>query len=199
VDGRTRATVAAMAVALVALAGCANHADPILAPGPAEIVTARLDCLAGGVADGMGGPGMEGPAPGPAPTAARPAPATGTVPVEFEPVQVVEWSPTVILVPAPQPPTGTPGASFPHGTVLEVVLTGDLTPLLAALSRPSATRRAAVCPAMGQIKPLIYLVDASGRSIRPQWPKGSCGFLLDGASASLDGLTEVSSRTLGGP
>lgn len=78
-------------------------------------------------------------------------------------------------------------------TVVEAELRGDLGPLLAALARPSRQPAPGeACPAMMQLRPEIYLVDADGRAVRAHWPTTGCGFLLDdGAPGLLDALDVV--------
>jgi hypothetical protein len=81
--------------------------------------------------------------------------------------------------------------------VREVTLSGDLGPLLAALSRASEAPRAdQACIAMFEFKPQIYLVDARGRAVRPSWPVDACGFLHDDARPALAGLSETGSTEL---
>lgn len=142
----------------------------------------------------------------------RPGPAPGTVPPDFEPVAVVECrAPFTEMLQEPAPPTLVPrvddldaGESAPDGlgvagepdvvqrlTVEEVRLTGDLDPLLAALDRDSAPPSKGACMAMMEMKPVIFLVDDAGRAVWPQWPIDGCGFLLEGAAATLEGLTEA--------
>lgn len=78
-------------------------------------------------------------------------------------------------------------------TVVEAELRGDLGPLLAALARPSRQPAPGeACPAMMQLRPEIYLVDADGRAVRAHWPTTGCGFVLDdGAPGLLDALDVV--------
>jgi hypothetical protein len=179
---RSRVAAVAVAAAMMTAAGCTGPgAAPEATPPTADISASGPDCLADEVLTGMG---VAAPT---TPTRRRPAPSSGSVPVGFTAVQVVECRP---LLPGGAPPTRGALSSV----VLEVVLTGDLTPLLAALSRPSDAPIAdGACPAMFQLKPQIYLVDAAGRAVRPQWPLDRCGFLQDGALAALSGLSEVSS------
>jgi hypothetical protein len=106
-------------------------------------------------------------------------------------------------VPVPLPgdgltvPGGDPPPAPAHdggGTVREVTLEGDLAPLLTALARRSdRVPPDQACPAMFEVKPQIYLVDAQGRAVRPQWPVTGCGFLQDGAAELLSELRETSS------
>ncbi|MFH5822252.1 hypothetical protein [Georgenia sp. AZ-5] len=167
------------------------------------------DCLADEVLSGlMGGVPVR---------TGRVAPEAGAVPREFEPVTVVACRLDVgeplaePETPEPRPlasgydPSqaepavpggGTDAGTWLSVTVEEVTLTGDLEPLLEALSRPSELiPDGLACPAIMETKPEIYLVDAGGRAVRPQWPVTACGFLHDGAAETLSALQEVSSTT----
>jgi hypothetical protein len=179
VDLRRRGTAAVVALAIVAItAGCIGQRATSPTPPQTAVIVAGPDCLADEVLAGIM-PGIP-----PASATPRPAPAAGSVPAGFAPVEVVEC----------RSATGVPRDPAEPATVLEVVLTGDLGPLLAALARPSDPVPADIaCPAMYEFKPQIYLVDAAGRAVRPQWPVNACGFLQEGAAATLLGLSEVSS------
>ena len=201
---RRAARGALVLAATVLAAACAGSAAP--AYPPAEIAAGGPDCLADEVVDGMVGAG-----PG---SGARPAPAAGAVPPDFVPVGVVQCLPGPLTLlpsePVPQPDLleGPAARDRDRGAtpepprtlrVTERTLTGDLGPLLAALSRPSEEpRRDQPCPAMWESRPQIYLVDSAGRAVRARWPVTSCGFLHEGAAAALDGLQESAStvRTL---
>ncbi|RYV50624.1 hypothetical protein [Pengzhenrongella frigida] len=188
--GRDAVAAVVAAVLIFVVGACAEpRAGRPASPGPAEIAVGGADCLADEVLAALPvtastGAGSE-----------RPAPAAGAVPRGFEPVQVVECrAPEMVLVGPTASTTATP---VPPVTVVEVVLTGDLGPLLAALSRTSdPVPTDLACPPMVEFQPQIYLVDAQGRAVRPRWPVDACGFLHDGATAALAGLSEVSSREL---
>lgn len=186
--------VGALAVLLV-LAGCAGSAPPGGEPtaggpspspsdarttpavtatpvGPAEVVDAagcvvREAVAAFGTATGEG-----------LPAASR----AGTVPDGFVPVAAVECRLPV-----------TPEGGDPEATALDVVrLEGDLAPLRAQLERPDVPEEPdQACIAMFEAVPVLYLVDGDGRAVRVAWPTDACGFLLDGARASVEALTEV--------
>ncbi len=206
------------------LAGCADSAaDP---PPAAEIAVDGPDCLADEVLAAMvgGGPGGGGrpapaagavppgfepvavvqclagplvlrhPEPVPVPYPPDRAPAGG--PADVSGLGSAEGSADPVDAPTPDPRDGPRPARE-----IERTLTGDLGPLLAALSRPSGTPGPdEICAAMAEVQPQLYLVDAGGRAIRPRWPTTACGFLHEGAAGALDGLRESSSavRTLPG-
>lgn len=92
-------------------------------------------------------------------------------------------------LPAAPEPVPAPGSV----TVVEAELRGDLGPLLAALARPSQQPAPGeVCPAVMQMRPVVYLVDGDGRAVLARWPTTGCGFLIDdGAPGLLDALELV--------
>ncbi len=110
--------------------------------------------------------------------------------VPEDPASAPEHTGVVPNDPAPDATPTVPTAI----TVTLVERRGDLGPLLRALSRPSEPARAdQACMAMWESRPVIYLLDAEGRAVRAQWPTTSCGFLLDGATASLAAIPTVGS------
>jgi len=204
-DRRRPFRLAVAVAGLLGLAACGTQSAPVdpgatdpatTTPASAEVVEAGPDCLADDVVASMSLlPHDTG----------RPGPAPGTVPPDFEPAAVVECRvPFAELLQEPAPPTLVPrvddlDAVDPDGepdvvqrlTVEEVTLTGDLGPLLAVLARDSAPPSKGACMAMMEMKPVIFLVDSEGRAVWPQWPVDGCGFLRDGAAATLEGLTET--------
>lgn len=178
-------TGAALAVAVAVVVGaCAAPVEVRPLPGVAEIAAGGPDCLADEVLAAL--PFAVQPSPG----SARPAPAAGTVPPGFEPVRVVECRAPGMTTDA----TSSAGTGTADVIVEEVVLTGDLGPLLAALARSSDPVPADLaCPPMYEYQPQLYLIDAAGRAVRPAWPVDRCGFLHDGATAALTDLTELGS------
>src|SRR5690625_4646734 len=194
-----------------ALAACGTQSAPITPgattePGsapptpPAEIVESGANCLVDAVVDGLTGmPPQDTGNPGPAP---------GVVPPGFEPVEVVACRTPLIdsltepsaheLVPRLDDPDPEAIVEVPEPgddhlrrlTVEEVSLGGDLTPLLDALARESEPPTDGACMAMYEVKPVIFLVDAAGRPVRPQWPVNECGCLHAGAAETLAQLTE---------
>lgn len=214
-DGRTRDRAprgpdrwvrAAAAVAVVGgLAACGTQAAP-LAPGagdppaipPAEVAASGPDCLADDVVTSLTGMSQD---------SGHAGPATGSVPPDFAPVDVVQCRVSWADLLEPERPTLAPhlDGSDPEAvtdvpepgddhleqlTVEEVTLTGDLGPLLEALARPSDPPSSGACIAMFEFQPVVFLVDATGRAVRPQWPVDGCGFLHDGAAEALASLTE---------
>lgn len=207
VPGHVRiATIVLSAIAVVA--GCGGPGSTPRPAPPAEVATAGPDCLADQVLTGLGWTPL---------SVGHVGPSAGSVPAGFDPVRVVECRPPQLvlrepeMIPlpdlvgpegeliastGPEPPgNGSAADQGPASVqVVEVTLTGNLQPLLAALSRPSEPVPSdQVCPAMWESKPQIYLVDTDGHAIRPQWPVTACGFLHDGARETLAVLTEAGS------
>lgn len=188
------------------MAACGTQSAP-LDPGaddasttpPAEVADSGADCLADDVVASLTGMPQD---------TGHAAPSTGSVPADFAPVGVVlcrvSWEDLL----QPEPPTLVPyldgsdpesiadvpepeePAQLQRLTIEEVTLTGDLGPLLEALARPSEPPSSGACMAMFEFQPAIFLVDATGRAVRPQWPVDGCGFLHDGAVETLTSLTE---------
>lgn len=200
-----RLLVPAALVAAAVLGGC-GEITPV---APADVADAP-DCLADQVVAllHMG-----------TPPAGRTVPDAGDMPDGFTPVAAVlcEW-PVLVVAPPPAPtlletvPTDaptSPGAdpadpgTDPAGggsTIDEVWFEGDLGPLLDALSRPDDAPTAdQVCPAMLQLSPVLFLVDASGRGVLVRWPRTSCGYVQAGAFEALGGLTETGRTTRTAP
>lgn len=223
---RRRAGVALAIVLPVLLAGGCGPESALLPA--AEVADAGPDCLADEVLWGLGLTPPDGHD--------RPAPASGSVPADFDAVAVVDcrggWRAPIDLQPEVTTPperldrvspkdvvTAGPGLvddlaqhevdlqdlpAVPEPvpapvsvTVVEAELRGDLGPLLAALARPSQQPAPGeACPAMMQMRPVIYLLDAEGRAILARWPTTGCGFLLDdGAPGLLDALEVVRETT----
>lgn len=206
------ARTAGVAVVLV-LAGCAGTGPGGIEPagtGSAEIGDVA-DCVADEVLTGMG---IDG---GPGGWTGRPAPAAERVPDGFEPVRVVECRMVVGEIRPLEPDRDllehldpsevdvndlrTPGPTSPPGppevSLQQVEREGDLTRLLAALAEPSdRPREGQACPAMFEMKPALFLVDAEDRVVRAQWPTTSCGFLRPGAHEALASVPEVGGRTV---
>ncbi len=203
----------ALALAAAALCACGNAPPggdgPDSSAAPAEVSASGPDCTTDEILAGLMGGSPWG--------TEHPAPAAGRVPEDFEPVavtlctfdlQVVAPSAEPTLLPdlgavetdtppdeseTRAPATGESDAE-PPVTVRQTLLTGDLEPLLEALDRPSDPAPADLaCVAMMQTQPQIFLVDATGAAVRPQWPVDACGFLHEGAAETLAGLEEVES------
>lgn len=197
---------------MCALAACGTQSAPAdpgaTAPGTstlphAEVVETGPDCLADDVVASMTLLAQD---------TGRPGPAPGTVPPDFAPAAVVQCRvPFAEMLQEPAPPTLVPrvddldaaeppledaGAApepdlVQRLTVEEVALTGDLDPLLAALARDPAPPSTGACMAKMEVQPVIFLVDDAGRAVWAQWPVDGCGFLHEGAAATLSGLAEA--------
>ncbi|MGO4384749.1 hypothetical protein [Specibacter sp. RAF43] len=148
-------------------------------PGPAAVQGAA-DCLA---TSSWHGPGMS-PAPDVGAT-------LGSVPPGFVPVDAVLCS--------PGPPTAQGSTGPPRQTILEQHLSGDYEPLLAALEEHSDRQEGGVCPAMAELIPDLWLVNAAGKAVHVQWPLTGCGFSKPGVRKALDALAVSSARTLNLP
>lgn len=170
---------------------------------PAEIAD-DYDCLVPYPGPGLVPPGKSGPQEQ-APTAGRTAsaspgsaaspdqpdspaspdspefPESGNVPDGFAPVEVIRCS--ALAVPAVVDKAGR------WTTVKEEHLSGNLEPLLEALNVPSERGGKMACPAIMEILPELWLVDAAGQAIRPAWPSTACGLSKPGVAEALDGLT----------
>jgi len=156
----------ATAVAVVALVGCTASR-----PGPArpvaEIVPTAAGCDEPGVSAQL--LGARAASSGATPAA---LPEAGTVPAGFTAVTAVEC-------------TLGPDAS----SVVERRLTGDLAAVTAVIDEPSArVPDDRACPAMGQVQPVLFLVDAAGRTVRAAWPLDECGFVKQQALAAVAAL-----------
>lgn len=171
--------VAGLLAAALLLVGCAA---PVVEP-VAEIAD-TAGCLADEVLADLP---VRGPWQG------RPAPAAGRVPRDFHPVLVIEcWVDARILRPG-DPVTATPS----DARVLAIEKDGDLGRLLAVLAEPSEQPEPdTICPADYRPRPVLFLVDASGRAVRPAWPTTACGRLKPGAREALAGLRTVTTTPL---
>jgi hypothetical protein len=73
----------------------------------------------------------------------------------------------------------------------EVAVAG-LSPLMAALRRPSATQtltsRVVWCPVVARIVPWLVLIGRDGQLIQPRIPVGACGVPVAPVLASLNSL-----------
>lgn len=175
---RARKVLVTMAVAGMVV-GTVSACAGSRVPPAASIQTGAVDCTSGAAREGLG----QTPAPaqtGPAVT--RPAVIAGRVPDGFVPVSVVEctmaWDATV-------------------PSVLERHLSGDLTALVAALARPDAAKPSdGACPAMAEMKPGLFLVDAQGRYVQVAWPLDECDFIQQPSTDALAALHVDSERVV---
>ncbi|KQO46295.1 MULTISPECIES: hypothetical protein [unclassified Frigoribacterium] len=153
--------VAAACVGLL-VAACARvmPGEPIDRP-VAEVVGAAPDCTTSGAGFAMPPPTSDDEAP------SRPEPPrSGSVPEGFVPTSVVECglASTTVL----DRPDGL------WSSVTETTRGGDLGRLLAALSEPNG-RSLPVCTADFELVADLWLVDASGASMRAAHPVDGCG------------------------
>lgn len=122
--------------------------------------------------------------------------ATGSVPDGFVTAGVVRCREDLFLPSGPPPVDPSPtSASEPGYIIIEEHLGGDYAPLLAALAEPSDREDGGVCPAMAEIIPDVWLINAVGQAVHVQWPLDSCGFSKPGVMEALADLTVTSSTT----
>lgn len=111
------------------------------------------------------------------PAASNPAALLkGRVPNGFVPVDVVRCS-----------------IDSDSGAVTEEHLSGDYTPLLAALAVPSERGGPINCLDYGEILPGIWLINAAGQSVNIQWPMDACDHSKPDTATALAALTVTSS------
>lgn len=126
--------------------------------------------------------------------------ATGSVPEGFVTAGVVRcrWDFAVPSGPSPTDPASpSSSATAPPGyVVVEEHLGGNFGPLLAALAEPSDRQGGGACPAMAEMVPDVWLVNAAGKAVHVQWPLTVCNFTKPGVRDALVDLSLVSTTTL---
>ena len=180
---RARWTALLVLPATLVLASCGTGTES--ADGAADtthtaIVAPAADCMAPAVLTDLGlvpasTDGVEG--------SATTTPEAGAVPEDFVPVSVVVCTPDGSLHDA-------------SGTWLALTAShreGDLEPLVAALTQPSA-ERGGTCSSAQVDAPALWLVDALGRAMRPTWPTDRCGSPSKAVARALDALEETDSE-----
>lgn len=185
-DQRSRVPIFGMMLAVVVtttglLAGCggAHGADDTVAA--AEIV-AGYDCLAPNLDTWVLPPEQTN-----TPDPEHPdAPDAGRVPSGFTPTAAVRCDLMATVDDAEGQWRG----------VTAVTLTGDLTPLVAALAEPDDAQFFGPCTADMEIVPPLWLVDATGRAINAHYPLTGCGKTKPGVRDALAALTVQDSTTL---
>ena len=180
-SARSRVLLGAVTVSVL-LTGCAG------APGgnaqATEIATIvdGYDCLAPNLGGWVLPPDQTG-----TPDPEHPdAPAAGRVPADFTPTLAVRCDLMASIEDAEGRWSG----------VTAVTLTGDLTPLLAALAEPNDAPWLGPCTADMELVPPLWLVDAIGRAINAHYPSTGCGKTKPGVRDALAGLTVRESTTL---
>lgn len=170
-----------VATVTVLLSGCAGPGGTAQGEDAAEIVDG-FDCLA---------PNLYGwllpldPAKTPDPEHPD-VPEAGRVPVGFTPTTAVRCDQPAIIEDAEGQWDG----------VTAVTLTGDLTPLLAALAEPDDGPWPGACTADMELVPPLWLVDATGRAINAHYPRNGCGKTKAGVHDALAALTVQETTTL---
>jgi hypothetical protein len=158
---------AASVVAVVALAACAG---PARAAAVAAVQDGTVDCASPAAREGFTPPPVPDPTAAPEPKPTPSGPSAGRIPDGFVAVAVVECD----LAP---------------GGTLERHLSGDLTTLVAALRQPDVPAPAGLaCPAMFEIQPGLFLLDADGRYVHVAWPLDECQFIQKPARDALAAL-----------
>lgn len=112
----------------------------------------------------------------------------GSVPAGFAPIYAVKCQPN--RNDSTDPLTAVK-------TITEQKLSGNMEPLVAALSMPSDKASAGQpCEAMLQIIPDLWLVDATGRAIHVTWPQTACNFAKPETEQALAELRIENESTL---
>ncbi|MDJ0313761.1 hypothetical protein [Arthrobacter sp. H35-D1] len=171
---------------VVGLAGCGlmPGGTTHYIPEPA-VALAGYDCNV--AVPGMGAAELKDPA----------SFARGSVPEGFATAGVVRCREDFNLPSGPPPVGPSPKSeSDPGYAIVEEHLGGDYAPLLAALAEPSDRQNGGVCPAMAEIIPDLWLLNAAGKAVHVQWPLTACHFTKPGVSEALANLTVTSSTTL---
>ncbi|ROS52581.1 hypothetical protein [Frigoribacterium sp. PhB24] len=165
---------------LVAACARAMPGEPLERP-VAEVVDTAPDCTTSGADVALLPPPTsddEAPArPGP--------PRAGSVPEGFVPTSVVECG--IVSMSTVERPDGLWSA------VTERTLGGELDRLLAALAEPNG-RRLPICTADMEIVADLWLVDASGASMRAARPVDGCGKTAGDTDGAVAALTVRSER-----
>ena len=114
------------------------------------------------------------------------APEAGRVPAGFTPTTAVRCDLMASIEDAEGRWSG----------VTAVTLTGDLTPLLAALAEPDDGHRLGPCTADMELVPPLWLVDATGWAINAHYPRDGCRKTKPGVHDALAGLSVRETTTL---
>ncbi|MHA7271118.1 hypothetical protein [Arthrobacter sp. HLT1-20] len=113
----------------------------------------------------------------------------GRVPDGFVPVDAVRctW----------ELPAGSASSTMAPDPIITVDhLSGDFSPLLAALAEPSDREAGVACPDYAEILPELWLVNAAGGAIHVQWPLNSCDKSKPATAEALAALTVTATSTL---
>ncbi|MFD8100261.1 hypothetical protein ACFV24_12045 [Nocardia fluminea] len=110
-------------------------------------------------------------------TGVPPAPEPGAIPSDFQPTSVV------VCEFAGDIPPDNPVQQIAR----ETYRTGDLAPVVAALSQPSATR-SDECTVSAVPAPAVWIVNRDGAAVWVELPTTSCGLLQPEVMGAVNGL-----------
>lgn len=175
---RAARTVALLAGLALCLAGCSPFAARIThyIPSPAALQD-RADCSAGNTS----------PFPQETPLPEVDA-KVGSVPQGFAPVDAVLCTQDGKALQVGNAPA--------RRTVLEQHFSGNYGTLMAALAEQSDRQKGGACPAMWELIPDLWLLNAAGKAVHVQWPMTGCNFSKPGVRNALDALTVSSTKTI---
>jgi hypothetical protein len=71
---------------------------------------------------------------------------------------------------------------------LEETAVSGVGALVAAVRLPDLPRTDGACPAIGQVAPDVWAVDAAGRAVRFRWPVDGCGLIRTEAMTALEAV-----------
>ncbi|GAA3805267.1 hypothetical protein [Cellulomonas soli] len=164
---------------LAVTSGCSSSQAQGVETPVAEVATAA-DCLAPQVLTALGVPQEVVATRSPH----ADAPVAGQVPGGFVPVSVLSCELDGTL-------RDSDGV---WSAITATRLEGDLDALVSALALPSASRTG-TCTGPQPLVPVLWLVDAMGRAVRPLWPTDRCGRPQPGVSEALEVLEATGSDT----
>ena len=121
----------------------------------------------------------------------------GSVPDDFVTAGVVRCRQDFVWLAESAPADPSPASEPEPGyTVVQEHLSGDFKTLLTALAQPSDHQDGGECPAMAEIVPDVWLLNAAGKAVHVQWPLTACNFTKPGVMEALADLAVISSTAL---
>ncbi|TDK23941.1 hypothetical protein E2F48_14190 [Arthrobacter crusticola] len=162
--------------------GCGGAPGGNAQPVDAAEIVDSYDCLAPNLGGWAVHPDPTHP-PGPQ---HLDAPDPGRVPTGFIPTTAVRCDQMASVE----------DAEGQWSAVTAVTLTGDLTPLLAALGELDDGIGPGPCTADIELVPPLWLVDAAGRAIHAHYPRDRCAKTKPGVHTALAGLSVRDTTTL---
>ncbi|MEO6531308.1 MAG: hypothetical protein ABIN10_09750, partial [Specibacter sp.] len=94
------------------------------------------------------------------------------------------------------PVPAQPATTDPHPIINVEHLSGDYSPLLAALAESSDRGGRGNCLANMENLPELWLVNAAGKTVHVQWPLDSCEKAKPATANALATLTVATSSTI---